>query len=606
MMQRNTFIRLLALMLIAILGLTGCSRTIDDVAKWKASGNTAKLIKALSDPKVEVRQGAAEALGELKAGPAVDALAALYNDPEEGVVLTAVNALAAIGTPSTTTPMIAALKLDNPEARTTAATALGELAATAAVEPLSEALEDTEESVQLAAATSLGQIGDEAGSKALVKQLSSGSDAVRLACAEALRSTGGDVAADGLIGALADFNGGVRKAAETSLVAIGKPSAPYALKALRSGNKQIRAGAIGVLREIKSIPLTGSDAIWFTLAKVSVDRSDAINPDVVKQLAKRDDEVETLLEACAHSSADFREHTIHALEIMGEPVTAQAVSAAEAHAGPKAIDWFNTRGNWNGYPSWRIDLWAALAALNPDFELDMTTASSLAMQGRPAFNVIASPQFKPIREYIPLLIGLLGDQTEPPPEEPDYDEEGLPIIKKHRDTFRGKANQEMAKDKLEAAGDAATLPLIAALQSNNALVAGHAAELLGDVGEMGALQPLQKTLAARIEAGEHLSNSPFYNALQQLEDPSSEPLLLKVRPNSERAMRVFNRKYPDHRALSAETKLATGDYNQPITFRLGYIDNGRVAEMPVTFTKDGNGDWKPSPALPDQPSSITM
>lgn len=605
MTKRSSFIRLTILALVAALGLTGCSRTVDDIAKWKASGNTAKLIKALSDPKVEVRQGAAEALGELKAEPAVDALAALYNDPEEGVVLAAVNALAAIGSESTTTPMIAALKLGNPEARTTAATALGALKATAAVEPLSEALGDSEESVKLAAATALGQIGEEAAGKALVKQLSSGSDALRLACAKSLGSTGGEVAADGLIGALADSNSGVRKAARESLAAIGKTSAPYALKALRSGNEQIRMGAIGVLRDIKSIPLTGTDSIWFTLAKVSVDGDDTIDNGVVEKLAKRKGEVETLLEACAHSVADFREHAIRALQAIGKPVTAKAVAAAESNAGSNGKAWFNTRSKWNGAPSWRIDLWAALAALNPDFELDMATASSLAMQGHPAFNTIVSEQFKPTREYIPLLIGLLGDQTNPPPEEPDYDEDGVPIVKKKRDMFRGEANQQMAKDKLEAAGDTATLPLIAALESNNALVAGHAAELLGDLGEMGALKPLQKILAARIAAGEALSSSPFYNALQQLDDPSSEPLLLKVPPNSERAMRVFNRKYPDYRAISAETKDAAGT-SLPITFRLGYIDHGRVAEMPVTFVRDSSSDWKPYPALPAKPSSMTM
>ena len=107
MMKRKRFILFTLLALVATLGLVGCSRTIDDIAKWKAKGNIEKLIQALEDPKVEVRQAAAVALGELKAEPAVDALAVLFSDPEERVTLAAVDALAAIGTDSTTTPLIA-------------------------------------------------------------------------------------------------------------------------------------------------------------------------------------------------------------------------------------------------------------------------------------------------------------------------------------------------------------------------------------------------------------------------------------------------------------------------------------------------------------------
>ncbi len=595
MMKRRPFLS--SVLLALVLMVAGCSRTIDDVAKWKAKGNIEKLIKALSDPKVEVRQSAADALGELKAEPAVDALAARYNDAEPTVVLAAVKALAAIGTESTTTPLIAALKLDQAAARETAAVALGMLKAAAAVEPLAEALGDSEEAVQCAAATSLGQIGDEAASKPLVQKLSSGSDALRLACAEALASTGGDVAADGLIGALADSSGAVRKAAVASLVTIGKPSIPYALNALKNDEESIRAGSIAVIQQLQAIPLTGADSIWYALAKVSVDKSGAIDSSVVEKLARMDDKVDTLLEAVAHNVADFREHAFRALETIGEPCTAKAVAAAQSSAGAA---WFKTRGKWNGAPSWRIDLWGALTALNPQFKLDRGMAGSMAMQGRPAFTVIVAPDFKPSREYIPLLIALLGDTTMPPPEQPDYDAEGIPVVKQAIDRFRGEANQQMAKAKLDSAGDLATYPLIAAIEDDNELVAGHAAELLGEQKEAGALAPLIKVLGRKIAAGEQLTTSPFYNALQKLDDPAAEPLLLKVRPNPDRAMRVFERKYPGARPISAETKDETGHYSQPVHFRLGYIRDGKVGEMEFTFMKDGSGDWIPTPPLPDR------
>ena len=76
--MRSTLCTSLALVLM--IGIVGCSRTIDDVSRWQAKGNIEELIGALADPKVEVRIAATEALGELKAEQAVDALAALFSD----------------------------------------------------------------------------------------------------------------------------------------------------------------------------------------------------------------------------------------------------------------------------------------------------------------------------------------------------------------------------------------------------------------------------------------------------------------------------------------------------------------------------------------------
>jgi HEAT repeat protein len=598
-MKRRPFTLFTMLALAFSLGLVGCSRTIDDIAKWQAKGDTEKLIKALADPKTEVRQAAATALGELKAVPAIDSLAALFNDAEESVVLASVNALAAIGTESTISPMIAALKLDYPRARNTATVSLGELKAVAAVEPLCEVLDDSDETIQCNAAIALGQIGQDAASEALVNKLSSRSERLRLECTKSLALTGGKVAANGLTGALADSSGTVQKAAIASLIALGKISEPYALEALKGEEKATRKGAIAVIKGIKAIPLVGTNAIWYNLAKVSVDNSDAIDTATVTKLAKMRGETGTLVEACAHEVADFREHAFRALETIGAPGAATAIEAADNGISGNAATWYKARQQWEGSPSWHIDMWAALTALNPDFEIDSAKLSALYRKGRPAFTTIVSPDFTPAREYIPALIALLGDETVPPPEQADYDAEGMPIIKKAIDRFRGEANQQMAQTKLIAAGELATYPLLAAIESKNELVAGHAADILGSQGEKRALEPMMLVLGRKIDAGEELSNSPFYNALQKLNDPAAEPLLLKVRPNPDRAMHVFERKYGGARAISAETKDATGIASQPIGFRLGYIDNGKVGEMEITFVKDGSGDWKPTPALPD-------
>jgi HEAT repeat protein len=600
-MKRKPFRLLTLLTLVAMLGLTGCSRTTEDVEKWKASGNIEKLIKALTDPKVEVRLAATEALGELKAEPAVDALVVLYNDPDDAVILASVESLAAIGTPSVITPMTIALKLEFPIARLTAAETLGQLKAVGAVNQLVETLDDSDAEVQLAAAVSLGLIGDESGSEGLAARLNTPSTALRKACVISLGLTGGELAAEGLIGALADENEGIEKAARESLIGLGETAIPFALEALKSGDTPIRAGAIAVLRGLKAVPETGSNMIWYQLARASVDRKEGLDKSVVQTLvAQGESAYDTLLEAAAHPAPEIRENATFALERGGKNVLPKAEKALTQYANDAAIKWMAKRGSWAGAPSWRIDLWASLAALNPQFEIDSATVSSLEMQARPAFNIIANPQFKPTRPYIPMLIDLLGDTTKPPPEQPDYDADGIPIVKQKRDMFRGEANRMLAEEKLAEADYFATLPLIAAIEDDDELIAGNAADILGSQGEKRALRPLMNVVQKKLDAGDVLSDSPFYVALQKMDEPQAEPLLLKIRPNPDRAMRVFERKYPGIRPMSAETKDDTGHPSQPVSFRLGYIDGARVGELIVTFMVNADGNWEPAPPLPEQ------
>jgi len=331
MKRRALVYSVLSVMLI--MGLTGCSRTTDDVAKWKAKGNIEKLVKALEDVKPEVRQAAAEALGALKAEPAVDPLAGLFDDSEAPVVLSAVTAMVSIGTESAATHLILALKLENADARAIAAGGLGELKAVKAVGELIAVLDDEEDSVACIAATALGQISEESASADLARTLKSSSKNLRLASAEALGSTGGNDAAKGLIGALADKDTKVRSAAINSLSTLGTVSTPFVLNALKNDHLHIRSGAIAVLKKQNALPTKGADLIWLNLAQVSVDKKKEINPTVVRKLASMgSDAVETLLEAVAHPVADIREHAFLALETIGETCTTEAVEAATTGA----------------------------------------------------------------------------------------------------------------------------------------------------------------------------------------------------------------------------------------------------------------------------------
>lgn len=600
-MKKRCFAFLHVFLLATLLSLTGCSRTVEDVAKWKASGNIEKLIKALSDPKYEVRLEAALALGELKAADAVDDLAALYNDPETEIVMEAVNALATIGTPSTVTPLTVALQLKPVESRLTAAVKLGEMKAVGAVPQLVKSLDDGEAEIQLAAAVSIGQIGDASGSEGLAGKLNDPSSNLRETCVESLGQTGGETAIQALIAAMADPESKVSGAARDALINIGDPSIPFVLDALKAEEKDVRAGAIFVLHKLKAVPESGTYQIWYQLARVSVDDEEGINDSVVRILINMGpDAVDSLLEAAAHSVEDFREHATIVLEGMGEMVLEKVNAASETYANDAAKKWRAASGSWAGAPSWRIDLWSGIASLDPTFSPDSAKVHSLELQARPAYNILSTPEFAVSREYVPLLINLLGDTTEPPPAQPDYDAEGMPIIKKKQDMFRGDTNRKLAGEQLAAAGSLSALPLIAAIEGQNERIAGHAALILGKQGEKQALEPLMKVVQKKLDAGETLTDSAFYIALQKMDEPRAEPLLLKIRPNPDRALRVFDRKYPDIRPISAETKEHTGDLTQPITFRIGYIARGRIAEFIITFALDDAGHWVPSPPLPEQ------
>ncbi|MDF7809617.1 HEAT repeat domain-containing protein [Pontiellaceae bacterium B12219] len=87
-----------ASVVLAALVLSGCEPKPADIQKWKAEGNTSKLIKALKDSRQFIRLDAIAALEELKAEKAVAPLGALIKDPDVVVVHKSLAALATIGT----------------------------------------------------------------------------------------------------------------------------------------------------------------------------------------------------------------------------------------------------------------------------------------------------------------------------------------------------------------------------------------------------------------------------------------------------------------------------------------------------------------------------
>jgi HEAT repeat protein len=600
-MQKSVLPRISAFILLLLLTLTGCSRTVNDVEKWKIAGNERSIIKALQDPKSDVRKAAVDALGELKSDAAANPLGTLLSDPEEAIHERVVIALIAIGTPEAHDQLVKAVDELTPlPLRVQAAEALGNQQATRAIPALLNWLKEGPLELRCAAAVSIGQMGDSTVSAALADQLSAKEAELRLRIVEALGKTAGEEAITGLCRALADEEADVHIAAIKSLIIIGNSTLPAVEKQLQHSSIAARRGAIQVLTGLNASPSAGEAGIWYLLASESINDRTELNLNLVQQLAGMgNDIIPLLLDAASHTDADIRLHATRTLEEVGQPALAAAIAKVEHQASPSAQIWFEKRSTWSGAPSPQLDLWAATAALNPQFELDEERVAQMQAQSRAAFNAIVSPNFQPTSAYIPFLIQLLGDNTAPPPPQPEFSPDGIPIVRKKVDPFRGEANQRMAKDKLLSAQHAVIIPLIAALNDPSDLIQNHAATLLCELGDQRAVQPLIQTAQRKLEAGEELSDTDLYRALVLFNHPDAEPLLLRVRPTTDRAIQLFERQYNIPVSLG-EAIDKTEETDQGIHFRMGYLLKGRVINTMMTMHQSQTGHWIVHPPLPDQ------
>lgn len=546
-----------------IMAVAGCSRTVEDVSRWESKSNTEKLTEALTDPKFEVRLAAAESLGKLKATNAVEELAACLNDTESEVQLAAVKALAAIGTPDTVTPLAAAFRLQDKEARLTAAEALGAIKARAAVEILAGGLNDADEAIRIAACSAIGAIGSKTGSQPLADTLASDGASLKtkIACIDALVQISGDTALRALLGAAADDNKRIRDEAAAAIIRIGSPAAPSVIEGLKHENPLIRRAAIHLLGELDSIPTTGSSLVWHQLARASLNEPPEARAEAIAALANEGSSaVPALIEAASMDVRELREPAAQTLERIGLPALDQILTASGTIALPEAREWFSSRTGWIGAPSPLIDLYAAVSILNPDFKAAADTKS-----------ILSSTEAAPERAHIPSLIKLLAEER----------------------------TRKQAITRLKAAGPTASLPLIAALASPNNAVVEAAASIMADRPDARALEPLIAAAQARVDAGESLSRSSLYTALVNLNRLEAEPVVLMVRPNTARAIQVFSRQYPNAKVSAVATLDPCTNDHVPILFNIGFRESGVSGTLDVTFSKDQNGNWHPSPALPD-------
>jgi hypothetical protein len=101
-----------------------------------------------------------------------------------------------------------------------------------------------------------------------------------------------------------------------------------------------------------------------------------------------------------------------------------------------------------------------------------------------------------------------------------------------------------------------------------------------------------------LDRNQPLVDSPLNEALQRFDAPEAEEVLSRIRPNTERALRCFERHFTDTRAISAE-KIETPTQQQEC-YRIGYISTGRVEDFTLTFVYSSTGRWIIQPELPNQ------
>lgn len=211
-----------------------------DVKRMKEKRDTAGLIKALRDRRREVRLEAAEALGEIGDGSAVDALIETLGDVREDVRRAAAHSLGELHDPRAVSPLIAAIR-SKFVSGDRAAEALRELGE-AAVEQLISVLSDDDHAVRYYAARTLGELGDARAVEPLIAAtLQDRRWSVRREAATALGKLCDSRATSTLSAALKDGDTYTQMKAAWALGRLSDPRAQETLAAFEGENADIAA-----------------------------------------------------------------------------------------------------------------------------------------------------------------------------------------------------------------------------------------------------------------------------------------------------------------------------------------------------------------------------
>lgn len=456
-----------------LLALTGCKRTVEDVAKWKNQENVEQLTRALSDAQPPIRLASVKALGILKDANTAGPVANLLSDADAQVAVSAARTLEEINSIQAQDALIEALAIERAAVRKTAADALGARKVKRATQPLITLLEDPSEEVVLSAAITLGVLAAPEAVAPLTAKLESRSSKVRLACVEGLAHMNEPSIAPKLANLLNDLSRKVQLAAIDALVQLGAPAMPHVVQCLRSEDPKASKNAMTVLEKANAVPTSGCDLVYYQLARISAQNHKRVDVSVVKDLAQPEAEA-ILINMLSHNKSILREYAYQALETIGEACTPGLIEAVKDQAGPSANAWFNERNCWCGAPSWKLDFWGAVTALSPTFKRSLNWENSLKSGSIEPLRMLSRNK-KISREQIPLLIGQLSPQR----SDSSINFFGLKAPDSAKNKVQQNEARRLATRALISAGELALFPLQAAHEhdTTNTLYSGILAKL---------------------------------------------------------------------------------------------------------------------------------
>lgn len=204
------------------------------------------LLTALNEGDIDLKQKAAQALGQLGDLRAVEPLLSILRGTEIEIKHKAAQALGQLGDLRAVDMLLAALFDPNSdELRVSAARALGQLGDPQALDPLTSAREDKEMPVRVAAVKAIGQIGGTDGIKRLIQSLGHPYQEVRAAAVQMLAQIGAP-AVEPVMAVINDRR--LREMAQQALVEIGAPAVEVLLEAAEES--QMRETALNLLQKI--------------------------------------------------------------------------------------------------------------------------------------------------------------------------------------------------------------------------------------------------------------------------------------------------------------------------------------------------------------------
>ncbi len=280
--------------------------TVARIRSMREERSYADLVRGLKNSNPDIRNTAAERLGELADPRTVDPLAEALDDPDPGVRWKAAEALGRLGTPAVD-PLLLALTSGDVDVRWKAAVALGDIGDPRAIGPLAELLDDEDRYVRTRAADALGRIGGPA-EQVLVHLLSKGQKQERCGAALGLGKVGDPAAIEALLSVLGDPEPDVRDAAVRAFGEIGERAVAPLIGLLRSARGDIRREAVRSLVQI-------GDPAVDRLIQALKDTDAATREEVIRALAEMEDRraIEALLFALTEEDSELQRAAREAL-----------------------------------------------------------------------------------------------------------------------------------------------------------------------------------------------------------------------------------------------------------------------------------------------------